>query len=257
MTETLNPVEAYMPPDVASQEAAREQTLQALMPNSYDLAYAKDAGLVDMFYFDPQTGEDGLVHTLAGSIRQGTDGSFIAEGFHHEPSGAAVWPEVATESGPLPSTRVDRTHLDDLPSKKRAGFKEHPLEPYNAKVIVNGLGKHAIRADAETGEITVAAAKNTMYPKEYDAMAVLQAIKAAYGNRDRQQDQAIEDGDGRRKIVSEGEAILLDGKSTMKIRLVLDADTEKIITAIPIAPQRPGVMRLTNEEADNLAYNVM
>ncbi|HUP26683.1 MAG TPA: hypothetical protein VM124_03510 [Candidatus Limnocylindrales bacterium] len=210
-----------------------------------DLVFAQQSGLVDMFDYDPATGEDGLMHTLAGVILQGESGEKVVQGFHHEPSGAIAWPTpegVDAQGRPyLPPTRVDRTHLDSLKAKERRNFRELPYEPYQAVGYVGNVKKLGKAVDAETGETKVAAARSGMYPKEYDALAVLQTIKAAYNNRT--QSTPSHDHEGRPVIVAEGYAPMLDGVSLMKVRMILDPETEKIRTAVPLA--KPGVMKLS------------
>src|ERR1700742_3410986 len=62
----------------------RDLMLKELLP--YDFDYAKKSGLIDMFYYNPETGEDGLTHTLGGNLIVGTEGAKLVEGFHHAPS---------------------------------------------------------------------------------------------------------------------------------------------------------------------------
>lgn len=62
-----------------------EETLVSLL-GRVDYEYAKDSGLVDMFYFNPETGRDGLLHVLSGDMQKGPNGAVVVEGFHHEPS---------------------------------------------------------------------------------------------------------------------------------------------------------------------------
>ncbi|MET1033002.1 MAG: hypothetical protein ABWX94_00720 [Candidatus Saccharimonadales bacterium] len=246
MTETLNI--QVQPQAIETQPipTTREEKLHDLMP--YDYEFAEEKGLIDMFVYDPDTGEDGLIHTLAGDVRTGANDEQMVEGFHHEPSGGIV----------EPYSTVDREHLEGLNSKKRVAFKEFPLEPYNAKVAIHGLRKHVIREDPVTGEVTKGEAKNSMYPKDYDPLAVLQSIRIAKESRDVSQDQDSMDDRGRHVKVAIGQAPLMDGQSSMNIRLVMDTNPDpqqrKIYTAIPIVPQRPGVMRLDQQGADNLIY---
>lgn len=223
---------------------SREELLDQLLPYDYD--YAQQAGLIDMFYYNPKTGEDGLAHTFVGTVNE-EGGEKMVQGFHHEPSG-----DLGTSK-----SSVDRTHLESLNSKKRASFKEFPLEPYNARVEVQGFKKYTITED-EDGHVEKRATKNSMFPKEYDALAVLQSIHNAYQGRDVSHDTDSIDDRGRPVKVAIGEAPLMDGENTMKIKLIMDDNPDpkqrKIYTAIPVVPQRPGTMRLTAEEADKLIY---
>lgn len=259
MTETLTTAppqhEDQAQPEIQAfaPGASREIVLRKLLPYDYD--YARDNGLIDMFYYNQQTGEDGLLHTLSGSIRPGEEGAFIAEGFHHEPSAEAAWPRVIDDRGVRPTTRVDRAHLESAPSNERAKYREFPLEPYQARVAVNGLVKVALHKDPETGKTKFAVAKNSMFPKEYDALAVMQTISQAYQNREAESDYAAQDAHGRDVIVTKGSALLMDGESRMSVSMVLDRETGKIVSAMPLTKRKPGIMKLSPEQADELINN--
>lgn len=221
--------------------ANRAETLKGLLGVDYD--YAHESGLIDMFYYNPETGEDALLHTLAGEVLHGKNGEKIAHGFHHEPSGANVWAaqDILLDDA-MPRTRVDRTHLEKLSASKRKEYKEVPYEPYKAKVFVDNLKKLGGGKSSGNDTPKVVEAKNGMYPKEYDALTVLQTIRQAYLNR--KEAVASTDHEGRRVMVSESYAPMLDGESLLKIRLVLDLESEKIRTAIPLV-NKPGIMRLS------------
>jgi hypothetical protein len=232
-----------------SLDAARETALRNLLPYDYD--DAKQSGLIDLFYHDEHT--DGLLHTLAGGMRTGESGDgFVSEGYHHEPSGEQHWPHVKTGDDSMPATYVDRSHLESANSNERAKYREFPLEPYQAQVVINGVKKAAIHRHEQTGELSRVAAKNTMFPKEYDAYMVLRAIQDAYNNHDPAAEVLSEDATGAPVLVFTGQAPLLDGKSSMPIRIVADAESRKIKTAIPIAKRRPGIMKLSDEQANQL-----
>lgn len=253
MSETLHlPAQA---PEIAEQTSivlarTREEQLHKLLP--YDFEYAEKSGLVDMFYYNPETGEDGLTHTLAGNVVSGEGGASLVEGFHHAPSGELVGPiKVEETSGKVLTTGVDAEHVATLRSKKREAYKHYPLEPYRAKVAVAGLTKYAIREDTKTGEKSIAPAKNSMFPDEYDALAVMQAVRQAKDDPNGTE-YLSKDDRGQDIIVSEGNATLMDGKTQMPIRVMLDPATRKVKTAIPIINQRPGFMKLTAEQADQI-----
>lgn len=261
MTETLSSpapgIEQHGPPQGFEQQTlaqeAREGVLRDLLPTDFD--YAQEAGLIDRFYYDANTGEDGLLHTLAGNLRTAADGSFVAEGFHHEPSAEIVWPSVMAASGESqPVTRVDRKHLEDADSETRREFKEFPLEPYRAQVAIDGLAKYAIHRNKETGEAKLARAKNSMFPKEYDALAVMQAIRIAQDTRDPSQDIPSKNVEGRDVLVADGSAPLMDGTSQMPIRMILDAETGKVMSAIPKTKRKPGIMKLTDKQAEQAIF---
>ncbi|HET9098462.1 MAG TPA: hypothetical protein VFN51_02490 [Candidatus Saccharimonadales bacterium] len=196
---------------------------------------AINLGLVDMFYYDPKTGYDGLVHTLSGELLKGDEGAQVPanpQGFHHEPSGT-FGPEEA------PSF-VDREHLKSKTSKQKSNYTERPYEPYQAKVSIAGLKKMTLETNPTTNETELAEVRNNMFPKEYDALTVLQAIRIAKQGRDKSKDTLAENG----KLVNEGYAPMIDAKSVMKIRLVMDPVDEKIIVAYPKVKFR-GIMKLS------------
>jgi hypothetical protein len=235
-------------------EPAREHILRELLPYDYD--YAADSGLLDVFYYDQASGEDGLLHTLAGTLHTDHQGNAVPEGYHHEPSGEAVWPTTLVNNEPLPSTRVDRAYVEAMPSKRRAKYREYPFEPYAATVVVNGLRKMTINSDPKTGEKRLVSAKNNMYPKEYDALAVMQAVRIARETRDTTKDTDSTDNRGRPVVVAEGSAPLIDGITPMRIRMILDKETGRVMTAIPQTPQSPGSMKLTPEQIDHHLFGV-
>lgn len=228
ITETLQPT------STSSHEAeiSRDAQLRQLLGNDYD--FARDSGLIDVFYFDPETGQDGLLHTLSGNIRVGSEEERVPEGFHHEPSGVA-----------LGKGEVDRTHLaGKSPSDKRR-FAEFPYEPYSARVRVDGKDKVSLTTDSKTGKPVVRKATNGMYPKEYDALAVMQTVKRARDERDKAADVRKVNPNGREVMYNEGAVTMLDDKTPMRIRLVMEPDTDKVITAYPVF--KPGAMKLSRE----------
>jgi hypothetical protein len=207
-----------------------------------------------MFYYNPETGDDGLIHTLAGNVVKGEGGATLVEGFHHAPSGELVGPVMAKEdAGELLTTMVDTEYPATLRSKKREAFKHYPLEPSRSKVAIAGLVKQAIREDPETGEKSLSPAKNSMFPDEYDPLAVMQSIRQAKDDPNRTEVMAKDDRGGD-VIVAEGNATLMDGKTFMPIRMTLDPATHKVKTAIPLIKQRPGFMKLTPEQAEQIPF---
>jgi len=223
----------------------RDLALQTLLGTDYE--YARMIGLIDMFYYDPVTGEDGLMHTLVGNVTVGDQGASIPEGFHHEPSVEILMGtdsgQAGQETAQLLPTRVDREHLIGANSRAKAEFKELPFEPYKAKVIINNQKKLSIEKNPETGTEQVVETKNLMYPKEYDPMAVLQAIRIASENLESPDLELTLDQHGNHAEVCVGSVPMLDGETRMRIRLVRDPRTHKIRTAIPLT--RPGAMKLS------------
>jgi len=252
LPESMPSVPQITPEQIAENTAHRESVVKDLLGMDYD--YAKESGLVDMFYYDPVTGEDGFMHTFGGNLRNTPNGMVEPLGYHHEPSGEAIWPKtIHPETGETqPTTRVHREHLASLNNRERARFKEHPLEPYRAQVVIGGLTKYA--PFRENGETTYAPARSSMFPKEYDALPVMQSIRAAMSDPERTVEPSVND-EGVPVTVVQGNAKLLDGKTDMPVRMVLDAQNGKIRTAIPIIKNRPGYMKLTPEQAAQVPFD--
>lgn len=226
----------FEPEAPTSIPAEREAVLRRLLDgptggiyHNYDSA--KELGLIDMFEYSPDTGRDALVHMLSGEEKIGDEGAEVVQGFHHEPSGT---------HGPHehPST-VDREHLEGKKARSRRVYEEYPFEPYQARVVVAGREKMTAQTDSQTGETRISHARNNMYPNEYDALPILQAIRIVLQNRDPEEDVPTHKG---RRIV-EGFAPMIDNKSLMKIRIVINSEG-KVVTAHPIAKFK-GIMRLS------------
>ncbi len=222
-------------------DAQRELKLRALLGTDYE--FAEQSGLIDMFYYDSETGRDGLMHALVGEQLESDTGEKMVQGFHHETS-VAVLDEAGISDG---LTHVDRSHLDGANSRARSEFAERPFEPYKARVVINGKPKKTWHIDPQTNEPTIINTKNVMYPKEYDSLAVLKTIEAAYGSRDVTSEKRVASSHGE-VIEVYGEAPLIDAHASITLRMILDPDTEKIISAYPV-PTPESRMRLTNEQA--------
>jgi hypothetical protein len=223
----------------------REEQLKRLLDGPYgpeynyaNYQYALDSGLLDVFEYDGKTGRDGIQHVLGGEVMKGNDGSRIPEGFHHEPSA----PFGVTQPG---STYVDREQMNSLNSKSRASFKEVPFEPYKAQTIVDGLTKMTMQIDVESGQTEAVRSKNSMFPKEYDGLAVLQAVRMARDRRDVSKDVINPGG----TLTAESAVPMIDGTSLMRIRLVMDAKTQKVRSAFPIV-KVGGIMKLSGDAID-------
>lgn len=195
-----------------------------------DYDFAVQSGLTDMFYLDPSRNEDGLLHTLTGDVLTGEGGTILPGGFHHEPS---------SRDG---QTFVERDHLEGRNAKSMREYREDPFSPYSAHVVVEGFRKTKTTTNAETGESTVHPAKNGMYPKEYDALAVMQTVRNALANRDTSRDYIAGD-----TIITEGYAPMLDGQSQMRLRMCLDQETGKVISAYPMVARGSDKMKLDED----------
>src|SRR6056297_2487267 len=83
----------------------RDETLHQLFGTDYD--FLRDNGDLDLFYFNPDTDEDGLLHTLIGDSEGG---------FHSE---SAVQILGLNHPSRREVTRVTREHLKNRNSKER------------------------------------------------------------------------------------------------------------------------------------------
>lgn len=213
-----------VPPAGELQASQREALLADLLGVDYD--YAHEAGLIDMFDYRPDIGRDPLLHILTGELKVNSHGDVLPEGYHHEPSARH------------PETVVDRQHIKDGDHHHRKKYHEKPYEPYQARITIEGYRKHkAVEKKGITESVPVS---NVMFPKEYDALATLHAIRQARESRDKAKDKPGRDG----AIVATGYATMLDGKTRMSIRMILDGQNEKVITAHPYAPKEKGYMNL-------------
>lgn len=241
MSETLQlpPQETSMPVD-----AEREAKLHRLLGADFDFAH--DNGLIDIFAYDPATGEDGLLHTLAGGEKALPQGGSVAEGFHHAPSAELITPE-----GEMPQTYVTGPVMANVKARRKSDFDQKPFAPYRSHVVVEGRPK--VHANPN-GESSLRLMNNSMYPQEYDPLAVLMTIKHAYDQRDPSQD-VVTERNGQTRIISESAAPSIDGynpdgtpKSPTQIRIVMN-ENQKIISAIPL--DRSGALSATPEEIDH------
>ena len=183
--------------------AKREEVMRGLLGVDYD--HARETGLLDEFYYDPNTGADSLMHILGGDSYTNDEGVTVHSGFHHEPS--ARHPETKVIS-------------------RKDG--ERPFEPYFVQAAIEGYLKQSKHTDPETGELNYKNETSTMFPKEYDALTVLKAIILARDGRDKALDK-LKNG----RLLAEGTAPLVDEETDMKIKLVLDPRDGRVIAAHP------------------------
>ncbi|HTE21473.1 MAG TPA: EndoU domain-containing protein [Candidatus Limnocylindria bacterium] len=176
------------------------------IPGNYETAVK--TGLLDAFYYDLETGQDAILHILAGDTWEDPKtGARQVGGYHHEPSAL------------LPTTSVDTERM----ARKGGGsgrLAHHPFGTYKNYVVVDGFRKKQL---------------NTMFPSEYDAFAVLQTIKLARDNRDTSQDK---EANNPKYVYNDVEMPLLDGRTTVNVRLVMDGESRQIITAMPLGAGR-------------------
>lgn len=205
-------------PETQSLLARRDLVARELLGIDYD--YAKSRGLLDMFYCDPVIGEDGFLHVFAGMAYSNQEGGVIPAGFHHEPSSASE------------DTYVDREHLQHGTSRDRKEHVERLYESFTAKTIIQGFEKGPT---------------SSMFPNQYDALTVLEAIKQA------KESAPPPEKTSAGLLVSQGEATMIDGQSKMRIRLILDSTGEKIVSAFPVSSQR---LKLGKRALDGTLQNV-
>jgi hypothetical protein len=239
-------------------EEGRDSVIRQLLPYDYDQAV--DEGLIDMFYYNPANGDDGFLHTLVGDAwyaeERPTD--VLVAGFHHKPSAELVSPKQnATnddgEKTEVAMTRVDLSRLEGASRATRRNYLHLPFEPYTVpSVIINGLRRKTLQTDPETGKQQLVNLKNTMFPDEYDTYGVLKLIKEGYDNLDLDSEH-LSQRHGIESVVVEGRATLIDGKTKMRMRYVLEKRSRKIQSAMPITGK--GYMRLSPEEAEAHLFN--
>ncbi len=206
-----------------------------------DLEFLTQNGDLDLFYIDEDRNFDGLMHTLIGDKRGG---------FHSESAAQILGLNHPTNAK---KTMVERTHLRKKSTKEKRGFKERQFEPFAARVVIDGVKKlKTMQPNSDNNKNEV---RNSMYPSEYDPTSIVRAVSTAYRNRDKDKDELKPTADGDVVVNNTGWVLMLDGVTPMKIRLVLNPDTEKIVTASPIV-ERSGYMNLDYEDVDQHLYGV-
>jgi len=199
-----------------------------------DLDYLIESGSFDIFDSDRDTETSALKHILIGDI----DG-----GFH---SSAAVQLLGLNHPSRLGKTMIDKAHLSGKNAKKRRDYRELPFEPFSAHVVVGGMRKLIAQRPDESGiskDIV-----NSMFPTEYDPVAVVRTINMAYKNIDQTTDRTILLQDGTEAVFNDsGTSLLLDGNTQVNIVMLLDPATRKIITAYPKNKHTP-YMKLDKQQ---------
>ncbi|HSX34237.1 MAG TPA: hypothetical protein VLF62_01160 [Candidatus Saccharimonadales bacterium] len=228
---------AQAPAEQAASTPERDAQLKELFGVDYD--YAHDSGIIDMFDYRPAEGVDGLMHTFAGDVETG--------GFHHEPSGKVLGNVTLPNGEEVPAREVDRSHLEGANSAHSRWYKERPAEPFLAKIALDGRPKMQL-TKAPNGEQHLMHTRNAMFPNEYDALGVAQAVRQAVNTQDESKARASVDSYGEPVVVTQGEAVLIDGVSKMPIRLILNADTKRVKAAFPMISGKKGIMDLEPEQ---------
>lgn len=200
-----------------------------------DLEYLKSNGSLDLFYYDDTY--DGLMHTLIGDDSGGFHSESAAQilGLNH--------PSVKNK------TMVDRWHLSHKNTKERRDYRERPFEPFGARVVIDGILKTKYKPSEDGTHLPIT---NSMYPSEYDPTAVVQTVAIAYKNIDPEQDIVSVTPNGTKIILNDsGWVPMLDGSSRMRVYMMLDSQTRKVMSAYP-ETVRKGYMNLSDTEADKL-----
>lgn len=214
-TEQILPQTELSPETVIDLISQREAWLHSILGTDYE--HAVDLKLIEQFDYHPENSQDALKHVLAGDVFDGGNGRVLASGFHHEPS---------AQDG----TYVDRAHLkaEGVTSKSRQKYAEKPFEPYRAKTTILGSEKNRLVASPD-GILQVAPEQSSMFPKEYDALAVIKTIVGARDARDKTKDVLQPNG----TIAAEGYWTMVDDHTMMRLNIILDPQNERIITAMP------------------------
>lgn len=201
-----------------SKERTRDETLERLFGDDYKLGRALDERF---FHRCPRTGRDALVHILGGEIVSNT----LVGGFHHEPSAPAIWGGIAEHD--TPPTHVMLTDAGEHPATDFG-------KPYAAHVVIGGIRKTSLRRNGQ-GKTTLVPAANTMFPLDHTPLDVVRSVLTAYKNRDTSQEQLHLHPRVGARVETYGTAPLHDG-TLMDIKMILDFETDKIITAVPQLP---------------------
>lgn len=207
--------------EATEHDGGREAFLREILGVDYD--FAADSGLIDLFEYNSETGVDGLAHILVGDEFTFQDGSKVVGGFHHEPSAKRA------DSRPDQEEMASRSKKRKLDFRKGPGTENGrgPYISYGAVVSVRGFEKK-VRVDDKNGSRETRSS-STMFPKEYDALTIMQAVRIALESRDETQDR--NEGD---VIIADSTAPMLDGERRMKLRVVLDKNSKKVIAAFPL-----------------------
>lgn len=198
--------------------------------------YAVDSGLIDVFEYNPETGRDGIEHLLLGDVTVRANGMTNVGGLHLNPN-----PEYALE---VHGSFIQEPDLST--QKSRRVHRQYPFEPYIAEVTVKGTKKYSTHRDEE-GNVVVRHTNNTMFPKEYDALAAMQAVRIARDTRDPSLDIPIPEEPGGR--FGKGYVPLIDGETLMPVNLVLN-ENDEVVSAFPCA-KGSGYMKLTDMAIDH------
>jgi hypothetical protein len=81
-----------------------------------------------------------------------------------------------------------------------------------------------------------------MFPQEYDGLAVMQAVRQAKESSAAAPGTLSEDDQGQPVLVKDGQATMIDGVTQMPIRLILNADTQRVRAAYPLTQGRAALM---------------
>lgn len=200
-----------------SQERTRDETLGRLFGDDYELGRALDERF---FHRCPRTGRDALLHILGGEVVSNT----LVGGFHHEPSAPAIWGDTEHDA---PPTHVMLTDAGEHPATDLS-------QPYAAQVVIAGIRKTSLRRNGR-GKTTLVPAANTMFPLDHTPIDVVRSVLTAYKNRDTSGEQLHLHPRAGARVETYGTAPLHDG-TFMGVKMILDFETDKIITAVPQLP---------------------
>ncbi len=217
----------------------REVLLQTVLSPA-DYQFVKDTKLDELFAYDKETGKDGLRHILAGEV---IGEQRIPKGFHHRGSGAEV-------SVPEPKTGEPSTQVVEIVDNEGKTANRPLMEPYLAKIKVDGQDKMASVYNRSTGERNLVPGHSTMFPDEYDALMIMRTVSKAIENADPALDN-VRKQNGKWYYTLTGKVPLIDGKSEMAVKVVLNEDF-KVTTAYPSMAHSER-MNLTPEQATHHA----
>lgn len=191
----------------------------------WDLEQVTDEGMLDRFFVDDISGYDALLHIFCGETSE-KDGTVRSFGFHLE----STAPSKFTKALTVPERKLTKA------SKPR--LQKRDFEPYNVPVVIQTYEK------GSRNKVKISGGKridtNTMFGRAYDAFSIIRTLVDAVDNRNPADDISITERNAVRPGLSSKCFIydmpILGVSETAPIKIVLEAKSDKIISASPILP---------------------
>lgn len=188
------------PTDLELYEAHREHFARQLVESQMISQEFKDSGALEHFDISPEYGSDALIHTLVGDETGGA---------HHLPTAISIGREGVSFASVIADEK--------RPDKSAAKFRKEQKIRENGTFTV--LNLHTVDAVGKTHKKED---KSSMFPNEWSTEEVLAAIVDTKTTGDRTETDPIRNS---YKCTKEVQGV--------KVIAVVDAQTDKIITACP------------------------